>query len=110
MDKKTLLKKEQNFLKKNPYGLKLFKKDGTLSTNAKNAINGSVQRGNKIYYFTWTGSGRHINAKDNSAYIERALKLGGYKFKKGNDSPRGGKEGNYLSLSNAALKFLNSLT
>jgi hypothetical protein len=97
---KTLTKKAQTAL---------LTKSGNLHRNYRNAIESSRFAGNKIYTCFWSKSGSHLNLKDYTFYVTNALTLGGYKYKFGNDAPRGGKEGNYIQVGKPAVKFLNYL-
>jgi len=104
-----LFKKEQIILKSTPYISNRFNKDGNLSKRVSNLIKNCRIVGNKIYYFTWTGSGRYINPNDNSL-IKDFIIFAGFKYKEGNDAVRGGKEGNYIKVSKQVIEFLNEIT
>lgn len=82
---------------------------GEISKNIKNALNACRFSDNKVYPVSYSGSGRFINKKDFSVTVKEILKSQGYKFKKGNDAPRGGENGNFFKVSKTAFNFLQSL-
>lgn len=64
----------------------------------------------RIYPVRYIGGYRgHVTTADNSYYIEALLKAEGYKFKKGNDAPRGGKSGEYYQVSLTAFNFITGI-
>lgn len=87
----------------------IFKTNGELTKNCKNAIDRAFFKGNNIYHTRTVGSGRHISIQSDEIYFERLLKLAGCKYSKGNDAPRGGQSGNYIKVSKKALELILSL-
>lgn len=83
-------------------------KDGKIKSNIINAINASLRGNTKLRPVVWKNNGRTF--QDRSDAIKEALIAGGYKFKEGNDSSRGGREGDFIKVSKTALKFLMELT
>lgn len=82
------------------------KKNGNLTTLAVE----SIKKGfNCKFYPNYTsGSGRFTtNLTNDRVFI--IIKLLGYKFKTGNDSPRGGKTGDYIKVSKRAFNTIKSL-
>lgn len=95
--------------KEKTLGSPLFKKDGTMHANVKNAIDRAKFVDNKLYHTRTTGSGRYISIQSDYVYFERMLKLAGCKFSVGNDAPRGGKCGDYIRCSKKAINLILSL-
>lgn len=85
------------------------KKDGTLKERVKEALAYLVGNSRKIHYSYYTGSGRYVRLVTYQTEIEWLLRVAGYKFTTGNDAPKGGRNGDYIKVSKAALNFLNSL-
>lgn len=79
------------------------KKDGSLKSRVIEAIQTKVFS-NKIYFQSWTNKGRHLVSYEYE--LTNLLKLAGYKFTYGNDAPFNGKDGDFLKVSDTALKFL----
>lgn len=98
---KDIAKKDKNNL--------VTKKDGTLKARVLEAIENKVFS-TKIYYQSWAGSNRNKSLCTYEFEITQLLKLAGYKFTYGNDAPRGGKDGDFIKISNTAFNFLKSLT
>mgnify|MGYP005857073237 CR=1 FL=1 len=63
----------------------------------------------KIYVGYYEGSGRRTKACSAEFYIIKILEAQGYKYKTGNDAPRGGVLGDYLKVSRTAFNFIESL-
>lgn len=82
------------------------KKDGSLT---KLAID-SIKTGFRCkFYPTYTsGTGRFTTNLTNDRVLT-IIKLLGYKFEMGNDSPRGGKTGDYIEVSRVAFNKIKSL-
>ena len=85
---------------------KITKKDGKLKKQVIHVINNYI---NSVIIRpdTWTNNGRNLHTVRHTVIeIIDAVKC---KHKEGNDAPRGGAEGNYIKISNPALKKINSL-
>lgn len=66
---------------------------------------------NTIHYFQWIGRPRYKSARDNNFRLGQVLGALGYKvLDRGNDSPRGGKEGDYFKVSPKAAKVLYEIS
>ena len=87
----------------------IYTKKGELNKLFLNALKNSRMSKNKIYPASYTGSGRYINLSDYSFYIEILLKDKGYKYTRGNDAPRSGKNGDFIKVSKTAMNYLLSL-
>src|SRR5699024_2526306 len=85
-----------------------IQKNGKLNYEVRNALNVSYFNENKIYPVHTSGSGRFTSNIDLSYRIENFLEAHSYKFKKGNDAPRGGKTGDFIKVSKTAMSFLKS--
>ena len=86
----------------------VVKKDGNLTKFAIAAIKDFRNRDGKFYITYTSGSGRFTTNLSNSSVITICQKLG-YKFKMLNDSPRGGKTGDYIKVSKKAFENIKSL-
>lgn len=87
----------------------ILTKQGKVNFIYSNAINNCTINdvANKIYPKQWGKNGASL--KDQSHHIKKVLDAQGYKYKLGNDAPRGGKEGDFIKVSSVALNFLRSL-
>lgn len=84
------------------------KKDGSLTKRTIEAIKGYRNNGGKFYTHYTSGSGRFTTVLSNGNILI-LIKLLGYKFEEGNDSPRGGQTGNYVKVSKVAFNNIKSL-
>lgn len=82
---------------------------GSVKKLYKNALEHSRFDGLKVYPKSYRGSGRYISLRDNSYYVETALKLNGYKYTSGNDAVKGGKVGDFIKTSKSGISFLKEL-
>lgn len=82
---------------------------GLVSKNIINALGNTRFDGNKLYTETWVRSGRYCSLRSSRATVLSILNAQGYKYTTGNDSYRGGQEGNFIKVSKTAINFLNSL-
>ena len=95
---------------KNTISANLVTKNNELSKIVKNAISECVYEENgKIRTKFYHGAGRYISLYDYTFYITSILNRLGYKYKTGNDAPRGGKKGDFIKVSKVALNALKSL-
>lgn len=92
-------------LKKNTL---VTKKDGTLKQRTIEAIDLLV-KDTIIHPSFYTGSGRYIRLVSYEHEITTLLNMLGYKYKKGNNAPKGGKQGDYIKISKTALKTIKNL-
>jgi len=84
------------------------KKDGSLTKRSIEAIKDYRNGDGKFYTHYTSGSGKFTkNAENDNIYW--IIKLLGYKFEKGNDSPRGGQTGNFIKVSKVAFNNIKSL-
>ena len=81
-------------------------KSGAINNRYSHAWENSVKKGNRIYPKSYTGSGNYITLRDYSFQIEEIIKDLGYKFKTGNDAPRGGKQGDFIQVSKTAMNAI----
>ena len=79
---------------------------GTINLNWVNLISKVRFEGDKIYPKEWKVSKRHISLSDGMPGLKQLLSAQGYKFKEGNDAPRGGVEGDFIKVSKVAMTFL----
>lgn len=92
----------------------LTKKQQTVILTAKGAVSKAVTNAlrnctfvdNKVYHTYTSGRGRFISNHSASATVKAILTASNYKFSEGNDSPRGGKIGDYIKVSKRAMEFL----
>lgn len=84
------------------------KKDGSLKQRAIKAISDYRNRDNKFYTTYTSGTGRFTTNLTNDS-IYWIVKLLEYKFEEGNDSPRGGKTGDFIKVSTVAFNNIISL-
>ena len=84
------------------------KKDGLLKQRTIEAINDYRNRDGKFYTTYTSGRGRFTSNLTNDS-IYWVIKLLGYKFQEGNDSPRGGKTGDFIKVSKRAFNNIISL-
>lgn len=78
-------------------GVGILKKDGTLTYRAR--VLYQLKIGFIVRPISYTGSGRYISVRDESHYVEQVAAILGYKYKKGNDAPRGGKAGTFYKFT-----------
>jgi len=90
--------------------MKAFKKDGSLTKRGIEAVEIIKRQPNTTINFqSWTGSGRHIRLVSHEEEILDLIKKFRYKYKRGNNSPRGGKDGEFISISKTAYKKITSI-
>ena len=86
------------------------KKDGSLKQRAIEALSdyrNDPETGR--FYTTYTnGSGRFTSNYTNASVVD-IIKILGYKYTTGNDSPRGGKTGDFIQVSKATFNKLKGL-
>lgn len=87
----------------------LLTKKGEVSKNITNALWNCRFEGNKIYHTYTSGSGRFTTNHSAKWTLLEILKAFNYKYTEGNDSPRGGKCGDYLKVSKRAMEFIKSI-
>lgn len=88
----------------------VFKKNGELSKYTKECIYMQLSPDAcKIYPMQWHIKGKHKRLIDNTIYFTRILNAANYKFTNGNDSPKYGKDFEFIKISKQAVKFLQSL-
>ena len=87
----------------------ILNKNGKINQTFQNMIdNCRIDHANRKIYHTYTsGSGRFTSNQSAYWYVTEFLKASGYKFKEGNDAPRGGKTGDFIKVSKTALKSLS---
>ncbi len=61
----------------------------------------------KIYPFSWKNKGR--SAQDNTERLLNIIEALGYQFQTGNDSLRGGKNGDFIKLSRKAFNNITQI-
>ncbi len=83
-----------------------FTKDGNIHKNSLSALNSlleDIKPKTKIFYKTWGGSRKHMKLMES---IDTYL-LGKFcKFEIGNDAPRGGAEGDFITVSTKEYNLL----
>jgi len=84
------------------------KKDGNLTKRAIKAINDFRNQEGRFYTHYTSGRGRFTTNLSNTT-IFYIIKLLGYKYSTGNDSPRGGQTGNYVQVSKRAYNNIRNL-
>jgi hypothetical protein len=84
------------------------KKDGSLTKRAIEAIRDYRNIDGKFYITYTSGSGRYTTNLSNTTIID-IIRLLGYKYSTGNDSPRNGKTGDYIQVSKRAFSTIISL-
>ncbi len=82
---------------------------GEVSKSIINALRNCAFKGNKVYHYYTSGSGRFITNHSAYSTVVAILKASNYKFTEGNDAPRGGKAGEFIKLSKTAMDFLLSI-
>jgi hypothetical protein len=85
----------------------------------KNEINNTIgnmldncrfdSKSRKIYYGYYLGRGKRTQAHSAESTVIPILEAQGYKYKTGNDAPRGGVLGNYVKVSKVAFDFMLAL-
>lgn len=84
-------------------------KKGTVSKLIANTLEGCRIYSDRVYYASSGYSKGWTSVKDYSATIMRILKAQGITFGMGNDAPRGGRNGSYITLTNDAHTLLCDL-
>ncbi len=97
----TLLEKLARADKEN----KVTKRDGTLTNRAVDALTLRTDNENRFYPTYVVGSGRFTTNSTNGS-IGTIIALLGFKFTVGNDSPRGGKTGDFIRVSESTFQKL----
>jgi len=102
----TLLEKLSKADKNNS----VTKKDGSLTKRAIEGLTSYIncEKTGKFYPTYTSGSGRFTSNYTNDT-ISQIIRLLGYKNITGNDSPRGGKTGDYIQVSKTTFKKLVNL-
>ncbi len=73
--------------------------NGARNSKAYQIVNSMIEANCKIIRTCHTsGSGRYTTNLDYTEEVKRILMLIGVKFESGNDSPRGGKPGNFIKI------------
>ena len=85
----------------------LLRKDGHLRKEYRDTIN--RVNGTRIYHTQTRGRGRYINYYSFRHTLVELLNELGYKYREGNDAPRGGRTGDYIVITKSALKGLKGL-
>ena len=99
----TLLEKLSKADKNNS----VTKKDGSLKQRAEEALrrcNGECK-----FYTTYTLGSRRFTSNYTNASVVDIIKILGYKYTTGNNSPRGGKTGDFIQVSKATFNKLKGL-
>ena len=90
--------------------MKAFKKDGTLTKRGIETIELIKRQNNTAINFqSWAGSGGHVRIVSYEEEILDLLKKFGYKYRRGNNAPRGGRNGKFISISKPAYKKITSI-
>lgn len=87
----------------------ILTKKGEVSTKITNSISRCGIEGGKIYHTYTTGTKRNTSNYSVKETIVDILKASNYKYTEGNDSPRGGRCGDFLKVSKTAALFLQSI-
>lgn len=84
-------------------------KEGKMNKLYLNAYKKSIFAGNQIYHTYTSGSGRFTTNLSARMYFIDILDALGYRYTEGNDSPRGGKTGDFIKISHVAAERIHSL-
>lgn len=80
-----------------------------VNKSVKSMIQNCSFDGNKIRTGYYSGRGRFTSRHSAQGLITSILKAQGYKFETGNDSERGGANGEFVKVSKTAMKFIQAL-
>lgn len=83
-------------------------KSGSISKSITNMIGNCSfdEKQKKIYVGYYSGSGKYTSAHSAEQTVIELLKAGGYKYKTGNDAPKGGITGDFVKVSKTAFNFI----
>lgn len=84
-------------------------KKGALNQSIIKCLRACMIQGNKIYPFSYSGSGNYLNSKDYSYYVTKVFELSNISYSTGNDAPRGGKNGNFIEVNDEGIELFLSL-